>query len=685
MPLPRVQTKTILLGGGLDLETPPIMVKEGFALEANNIEPNLNGGYRKMLGFERVDGRTPPSSAVLYSLSVDDASLETINTDITGSLSGATARIIALDVGSNKIGITNLSGDFIANDVLTGGSTASDPQSLGLSSDLDLEKDWLYLAQEYYRGLIQPVPGSGSILGEWEYNGSKYAFRSNGTEVKMYCSSIAGWVLVDMHDVLNFDSGVLDYDTISIGDTITGLTSSATGVVESMDKTGGDYLVDASGYLVISSITGVFADGEAIQTGGVTRFNANGATSEVKFNIGSNAFKFVNHNFKGNADEYAMYGCDGINNAFRFNGSVITPIFTGMADDSPNAIEAHKNHLFLSFKGGSVQHSGVTDPMAWSPVLGAAELTLGEEIQSMRSAGGDVMLISTKKSVSGLYGTSSLDWLISLVASDAGDVGSTMDVLATPMVVTKRGIVRLDASQKYGNFESSTMSRRINPLLESYLATKQIVGVNLVRDKNQYRIYFSDGKGIILAQDHLYGGGALPQFTTFDYGINISSVSSIKGDQGEETVLFGGNDGYVYQEERGNNFDGNVSHFTLKLPYHHLGSPVVRKAFKWVGVELIVNSSLSLRMTYEFSGGQSHTQRSGETNYDATIGSAALWGEAEWGAFSWGSLSADFPQASLTGTGTDISLFFFGEGVNDPPFTVGSITYQYIPRRLLRG
>lgn len=685
MSLPRVLTKTIALGGGLDLETPPIAVKEGFALEANNIEPNLNGGYRKMLGYERVDGRAAPSDAILYTLEVDDASLETVDTTTTGGTSGATARIIAIDTTNNILGLTALTGNFASGETLTGGAVTQGVEVLSGHPDIDTNYSWLYLAQEYYRGFILAVPGSGDVLGVWEHAGVTYAFRSDGSNPILHKSTAAGWVAVTLFQLIEYDTGVLNDGDIVVGDTIDGLTSGAQGTVKKFIKSSGNYGSTAVGYMVIDVTSGTFQAAEALQESAVTRCTSTTTADDIIFTSGTHNFRFVNANFKGNEDNFNMYGCDGVNRAFEFDGTVLTPIITGMTVDAPTAIEAHKNYLFLAFAGGSLQHSSPGDPLLWSVILGAAEIALGYPIQSLRSVGGDVLLVSTNRYVSGLYGTDVTTWVLSLVATDTGDVGDTLDVMGTPLVVTKRGIVRLDSSQKYGNFESSTTSRRINPLLEEYLATKTIIGVNLVRDKNQYRIYFNDGKGIILAQDSLYGQGALPHFTTFEYIVDPTCLASAVGDTGTETILFGASNGFVYQEERGNNFDGLVAAFSLKLPFHHLGSPAIRKAFKWLGVELITAQSTQLRMTYEFSDGQLHTSTSEEESYDITIGQAAKWGQAQWDNFSWGAISSARPQTSIHGTGNNISLFFFGEGENDGQFTIGSITYQYIMRRYLRG
>ncbi len=683
MKLANIRTKTIVLGGGLDLESPRIAIKEGYALEANNIEPNLMGGYRKMLGYERVDGRVPPSQAVYYSLAVD-ASTEIAGATITGSISGATAVITSVDATLNLLGITKLVGNFQVGDILNT-ATVTAAEALSGHPVISTSIQWQFDAENYYRSFIGVVPGVGNILGAWQYNGIKYAFRSNGANVVMHKSSSAGWVAVPMFRLLHFDTGVMALGEIIAGDTITGLVSTATAIVKNFIVTSGNYSVDAVGYMVVDVTSGTFQNLEAIQKGGVTKMNAVGVDTAIVINGGTHDYRFITYNFYGNSDARMMYGCDGVNNAFQFDGTVYTPIITGMAVDKPTAIEAHKNHLFLSFVGGSLQHSSIGVPLVFNVILGAGELAVGDDIRGLKSTGGDALLISTDRAVSVLYGSSTLDWIIKLLAVDTGDVGNTLEVIGTPLITTSRGIVRMDANQKFGNFESSTLSRRINPLLYSALKNKTVIGTNVIRNKNQYRIYFNDGSGIILTHDQLYGSQSLPQFSTFEYPHNPTCVSSVPVDSGEEVILFGSDNGFVYQEEKGYNFDGAVSNYSLRLPFHHLGSPSLRKAFKWLDAEIDTTRSTTLRLTYEFSDGQSFTSSSRVTEYNITIGDIAKWNQVNWGEFNWGDTSISSPITSLNGAGYNISLFFFGSSATDSDFTLSSITYQYILRRYNRG
>ncbi|MDT8364291.1 MAG: hypothetical protein RQ714_06550, partial [Nitrosomonas sp.] len=682
MELPQVQTRVILLGGGLDLESPMMSVGEGYALEADNFEPNLNGGYRKMAGFERLDGKLSPSEQAYYTIKVADSSVITVGDTITGGTSGAQAAVVIKDDSLNLLGVALLTPGFAVGETV-GTTTVAVPESISNYPDEKTSAAWELAAQDYYRSLIQPVPGTGPVLGVWHWLGKSYAWRSNGSVAVMYESSITGWQAVTLYRLLQWDGGVLAEGGLLEGDTITGATSGATATVKRFVKVSGAYGGSAAGYLVVD-VTGAFVDGENIQKGAVTLFTANGADEAIEFALGDNYFDFVNHSFSGDASSYFMYGCDGVNRAFEWDGSVLTPIVTGNAVDAPTLIEAHTNHLFLSF-GSSLNNSAPEDPLIFNAILGSAEIAVGETIRSLKSVTGDALLVATDRGVQGLYGQNIDNWTLQIISIDGGDVADTLDVIGSPMMITQRGIQRVDPTDRFGNFESSTVSRRINPLLNNWLSIKTIIGTNIIRDKNQYRIYFSDGSGITLTADQLFGQAQLPQFTTFRRDTFFPScLASVSKAGGREVVLFGAENGYVYQEEKGNSNDGEAMQYALRLPFHHLGSPAVRKSFKWLDIESDVERTADLRVSYEYSDGAGHTSVSPIQNQEFQGGSRAFWDEGNWSEFNWSDGIISRENLSMTGAGHNVSVLFFGNNATTAPFTINAITYQYLPRRLRR-
>ena len=65
--MPPVKYNLIQLQGGLDLVTPTLSLPPGVARDSVNFEVAITGGYSRIPGYERYDGRPNPSDAI-YNL-----------------------------------------------------------------------------------------------------------------------------------------------------------------------------------------------------------------------------------------------------------------------------------------------------------------------------------------------------------------------------------------------------------------------------------------------------------------------------------------------------------------------------------------------------------------------------------------------------------------------------------------
>ena len=83
------------LGGGLDVVTPVQSMNPGRAIACSNIEPWFNGGYRRIDGFERFDGRPKPHEQDFLGFEVSAVEGIALGTILTGVPSGATGTVIA--------------------------------------------------------------------------------------------------------------------------------------------------------------------------------------------------------------------------------------------------------------------------------------------------------------------------------------------------------------------------------------------------------------------------------------------------------------------------------------------------------------------------------------------------------------------------------------------------------------
>lgn len=677
--LPSKQVDTINLKGGIDLASTLLNISPGAAIGLVNFEPELEGGYRRINGYERVDGRAAPSSAVYYTIEVADGAGIAVGATLTGGTSGATSKVVIKD--GNTLGVTALSGSYTLGETANG-TTISAVELLAGQDDIDTDALWQYEAEEYYRGLIGSVPGSGNALYAFQFGADKYAFRVNSGSVKLYKSSAAGWVEVPFFKILFFDAGVLAEGDIVEGTTITGASSSASGTVKRFIRNNGVYGVDAAGYMVVDT-SGAFTDGENIQVGGITKCVADGASTAITLTSGANKFQHIAHNFYGSTATRRIYGCDGVNPAWEFDGTVFCPIyFTNKTAswNKPTFIEAHRTYLFLAFVTGQMAASAPGDPLIFNGLLGATEYGLGDSPTGMMSRSGNVLAIYTSGKTFGLYGTSTDDFVLQLISESFGAKPYTVQQIGTVYALDNKGIAPLERVEAYGDFESATVSRLVRPIIERY--KDRIIGSCPVKARNQYRLFFDDGSAIVMGDDQ-YLGDSVPAFSQLQLSHIPTFVSSSEDANGNEVILFGDADGFVYQMERGYNFDGGDIEFFWRSPFAHQGTPHIRKAYRRLYLDLDTERSVALQISTEIGFGKPEVASTLEHDIE-TASLGGYWGIDNWDEFYWDAPTSSSEGVSLAGTGNNISVLVYGNSHLIRPFTIQTVEIHYITRRLRR-
>lgn len=677
------------LGAGLDLVSDYLSKNPGACLSIRNMEPGVNNGYTYFPRYEAFDGRPSPSSQGYIALKVADASVFDVGDTVTGVSSTATGKVIGVDTDSNIIGVTKTTGTFTNGESLTA-TTLTQVLGEGLGPT-DLDVAWEFAAQNLYRADIARVPGSGAVLGVHMHRGVAYAWRNNvgGTAAELYKSTSSGWSKITFGQYLKFDAGA--GAELFEGDAINGATSGATAVIKRVVTYQGAWNTDAAGYLVLASVVGTFANNENIRTGTDVRAVADGTNTAITF-APNGDFVMISHNFYALAATYSVYGCDGINPAWELrDDGTLSPIFLPPAapnappNNTPDIVTEHRGHLFMMFKNGLVQHSVVGEPLTFSGFLGAADFGLGAEGTNMVSEAGGALILTTLRSTHALYGATVDDWELRLISGDTGAVAKTGVLLMSFLALDDRGLVYLPRTDTFGNFKAGTISELVQPILDDYRG--RAVGSVLVRDKNQYRLFFDDGSFLIT---YLKENSYSNQGTSFRYGYGFYPdipVCFANGEDstGKEVILFGDADGWVYQAERGSSDNGEEVEAWAQLAFSHARSPRMRKRYRRAFVDLQATSALSLRISAELQYGNSDSLNP-LTVSDSAFGAAGgYWGVSNWGEFFWGAPTITSIYYPLTGTGVNISLTFYLRSAVIKPFTLSSVQIEYDPRRSERN
>jgi hypothetical protein len=755
IPQTDIKTQYVKFYGGLDLASPVLSLKPGNALEAVNYEPGLMGGYQRIDGFERFDGRPKPSAATYTYLEGTITGAIAVGATLTGATSGATGRVVVVDLALGAVCVTKVTGTFVRNENIKVGATVVgqikvDPTPRGYR---DVKNDAIALAAaaDNYRADIGAVPGQGPIRGAWMYKGTVYAFRDavGGATCGMYKSSAAGWTAVPLGRVLQLQqpskaattsggavqwtahglaagalvrlSGTIpanaqantNYFLVNVtansfqlslsaggtalalgdvaagltvlpqvrrineGDTITGVTSGATAVVTRAVVNVGAW--DSFAATVTATAAGV--TGSVFQVGELVKVNGNLVASVLtadKANVlqPGGRFEFVTYNFTGATDTRRMYACDGVNPAFEFDGTVFLPIYTGMNPDNPKFIKAHKQKLWLAYKG-SVQHSGDGSPYAWTILAGADELGMGDDVTGMEVQPGDTLAIFTRGASSQLNGATNDTFQLLPISNEVGAIAYTVQTVGKTMGLDDRGLVATDRTQAYGNFVQGTISLAIQPLIAKLRATA--IGSVVYRNRNQYRLYSSDGTGIIAT----FGDQGLIGMTKLAYPVKPVCFASCEDASGNDVVLFGSDTGYVYQADVGSSFDGAPIEAYLRMPFNNISSPRLRKRFRKAVMEMSASAYASIRFQPEFSYGDpdvgTHRLQTGETT-----GSGGYWDVDNWDGFFYDARLVTTPEFSIEGTGLNMALIFYSSSAIDLGHTLQGMLIHFSNRRLSR-
>lgn len=762
------KTFNFALKGGLDLVTPAAVIDPGKVIGSKNYEPDDEGGYRRLSGYERFDGLPSPSAASYWILNFDagTGAAIVITNIVTGDTSGATSEVLSVTLTSGSWGVDavgflvvfNLLGDYEDDEDLsvTGVRAVMDglAQKRGALTDA-LDETNQRAAIEATRADIGKVPGADDINGTWLYNGRVYAFRDDtgavtltdttisftnpGTitdsnsgfgifspgnrilvadsagnsrewdvdaaaagsltvsrtddvlivtegagpsitigkvdQAKMWESSTTGWNQISLGNFIDFTAGTAEFQE---GETVTGGTSGANATIVGVGVTSGSFTGgDAAGRLYFGTVTTGPFQAEAI-TSALGAATCSGAEAAVTLPRGGK-YEFQNYNFFGTLASLSMWGVNQVGRGFRYNTDTgFTHVHvTGLSDsvDKPEHVEAHKKHLFYSF-GSSVQHSSVGFPMVWSAITGAAEIATGDRVVSIENQTGDILGIFNRNRTYLLYGDDVDNWDLVNYSLERGAIEWTVQDMGYSIYYDDRGIHTLQSTDAYGDLTQDSISTLVDPLIQE--AKDLVIDSIRFKSKDQYRVFYSNKTGVLVRFDTRNRR----EFMPFELAHEIKSICAEEDSSGLERMFFGSTDGYVYESDKGESFDGAVIDHYLRFAFAHCRTPRQEKRFHKVTLQISGpdDPELSYAPEYDYGGPDiPASQAASSVSPDGGI-----WGIDFWNDFIWDGALVGESEAYIQGVGINISLLLQGSTNFQRAHTVQSCTYNYSMRALRR-
>lgn len=522
-----------------------------------------------------------------------------------------------------------------------------------------------------------PVPGEGPIRGVWVFKNLVYAIRDQASEGGLFCESPSGWQAVALGESLDFNEGSLDF---SEGDTVTGATSGATATVARVVFSGGSNSSGTSfGRLVLTGRVGDFVDTETLVTGAGSAARADGAAFANTLPKGGR-YTFDTNNFFGQDGQERMYGASGVGDAFEFDGSVFAPIKTAVSGVFPHDVVAHKQHLFLGFKRGSLLSSAPGEPLVFDAILGAVEVAVGDTLTQLKSMPGGVLAICCQDSVQMLYGNDADTWEIQQFTDHGIKPYSMSEIGGNTLGLDDRGVQNLRASAAYGDFESLSQSRLINPLLLNARSDLKPTSSVASKVKSQYRLFFgTEGYYFTYAGDKLVG------VSLVEYADPVLMSAVDEDASGKEIIFFGSDGGKVFQANTGYKFDTKDIIAFFRIAFNFERAPTHRKHYRKAVLDIQTegdSAQLIVKPDFDFRGPEVPVIPYAELVTKVTGG--GTWDFSDWNDFNWDAPFYATEDIALFGLGRNMSLSFTSLGAEQGTHTIFSAAIHYSMRRLDR-
>ena len=410
-----------------------------------------------------------------------------------------------------------------------------------------------------------------------------------------------------------------------------------------------------------------YFDGKVIAARGGKIHEAGKTGAWTQIDTGrTNAKKYTHFRYNLGGTDYIVWA-DGANHASKYDGTTVTDLNATGAPTDPAFVVGHKNALFFAGMSSTPQAITYTAPYTdddFDTGKGAGTINVDSVVTGLFPFR-DQLYIFCEERIYRLTGSSQGDFLLVPVTREIGCVnGFTIQEVAGDLIfLAKDGLRTVAGTEKIGDVELGTISRPVQRRFEGQTDVDEFDSV-VVPNKTQYRIFFSNSgvtrpntTGVVAVRKENYEFADLR-------GIRPSCTDFIV-DAGESIVLHGEYDGYVYRQELGNDFDGNVITGKYRSPDLTMGDAGIRKNFQRVIInyapESTVNADLFIRYDYE----SPNVARPAAYPFN-TATSVAIYGTSTYGTATYGGQSNPLVRQPIEGSGFAVAIRVNDRGTSAP-------------------
>ena len=376
-------------------------------------------------------------------------------------------------------------------------------------------------------------------------------------------------------------------------------------------------------------------------------------------------------------------GVDGVNPPFIWNGTTFTEMTSAPSDViGASFITYHKNQMFFA-KGETLTFTSPYTDTDFNAANGSGVIAIGGTITGIIPFR-ESLIIFTDKTINQLVGNTLQDFVLQPVTKNVGCVApdTIQEIGGDVIFLGPEGLRLFSATDRVGDFNLGVVSKTIQSEMTSLISNSTSFASCVIKQKSQYRIFGYNGnvsttnaKGVLGTQ--MVGDNTSTMSWGETLGIKAFAADGDYEDQ-TETLIFAHDDGYIYQMEDGNSFDGDNIVASFATPFVSINDPRIRKTFYklflYTDPQGGVTTSVNLKLDFDTLGSvQPDTiQLSNEAGTVGFYGSSG----ARYGTTVYGSKLVKQFETQVIGSAFSVSLQFVSDSQN-PPFSLDAATLEY--------
>jgi hypothetical protein len=715
------KTYAVEFRGGLISNLSPLQQginAPGSARILRNFEPSVEGGYRRIEGYDKYDSNIiPPYGAPkVHGGSQSGTSLTIANIHQTpvagdvltftggavagGSQTGTSLDVDGLDVAPSASDTFTIAGDTTVYTVSAATALVGTASTLTITPTLAVTPADNAVLSFRYSIATGGVSFSASVNRATLTLDQTMVVNPSDQDDVTFVSTVLNYLALG---VASWESQAIVaknddiYSTTGTGYTKINVPSYGTVLVNGGSQTGSSLAVDgldatpqAQDQFTIAGVDLVYTVTAAptVTSGAATisidpALNSSPADNAAITFIstsreGASRTRFAKYNYDG-TQKIAIV--DGANAPATYDDSTFTVLNDAPADvKGASFVSNFKNALFFG-KGTNLNFTAPYTDNDFSVANGAGAINIGSPITGLEVFR-DQLIIFTEVSIQRLVGNTIADFTLQPVTNDIGCIESDtiQEVGGDIMFLAPDGLRLLSATDRIGDFGLGVVSKAIQDNLTTFISANTNFSSCVIREKSQYRILGynnnitqENAQGIIATQFAEQGGANMQYAET--RGIR-AYVADSNYHLNTEVVVFANNDGYLYQMESGSDFDGTAITITFATPFIPIEDPRVRKTFYKIFLYTDPQGSVAFDLSLKLDFDESGIIQPAPINIQNTQGTVGFFGQGTFGVTSYGAKLVKLFESQVVGSGFAVS-FLFDSATEAPPFSLDALTVEY--------